>query len=132
MYLNSYMQVYYRDDGRLVLKVDVVMSPDLTIRAAHKLAGELWVVCCVLWFPVWGLFGDLPWGLYFATYINTLSYISRNLFKMRENIFKIMTRYKWFKNTKMVRIVLLWNANHDLSLSSRHLINFHVYVLYRI
>ena len=42
------MQVYYRDDGRLVLKVDVVMSPDLTIRAAHKLAGELRVVSGVL------------------------------------------------------------------------------------
>ena len=48
MYLHSFVQVYYRDDGRLVLKVDVVMSPDLTIRAAHKLAGELRVVSGVL------------------------------------------------------------------------------------
>ena len=129
MYLHSYMQVYYRDDGRLVLKVDVVMSPDLTIRAAHKLAGELWVVCCVLWFPVWGLHCDLLWGLCSATNINTLSYISINMFKMSENIFKIMTRCERFKNNKMVRIVLLWNAIHDLSLNSKYLTNVHIYEL---
>ena len=29
------VQVYYRDDGHLVLKVDVSMSPDLTIKEAH-------------------------------------------------------------------------------------------------
>ena len=34
----SEVQVYYRDDGRLVLKVDVVMNPELKIRDAHKLA----------------------------------------------------------------------------------------------
>ena len=29
------LQVYYRDDGYLVLKIDVSMNPDLTIREAH-------------------------------------------------------------------------------------------------
>ena len=29
------LQVYYRDDGHLVLKIDVSMNPDLTIREAH-------------------------------------------------------------------------------------------------
>jgi divalent metal cation (Fe/Co/Zn/Cd) transporter len=34
----SEVQVYYKDDGRIAVKVDVVMNPDLTIRAAHGLA----------------------------------------------------------------------------------------------
>lgn len=35
----SEFQVYYKDDGRIAVKVDVVMNPNLTIRAAHALAG---------------------------------------------------------------------------------------------
>jgi len=34
----SEAQVYYRDDGFLAIKVDVRMSPHLTIKAAHALA----------------------------------------------------------------------------------------------
>eukprot|EP01035_Chromulina_nebulosa_P017767 gene17767-23369_t len=34
----SEIQVYYKNDGRVVIKVDVVMRPELTIRAAHTLA----------------------------------------------------------------------------------------------
>lgn len=36
----SEVQVYYKDDGRIVVKVDVSMNPELTIRAAHALAGK--------------------------------------------------------------------------------------------
>lgn len=35
----SEVQVYYQDDGRVMVKVDVVMNPDLTIRTAHSVAG---------------------------------------------------------------------------------------------
>jgi hypothetical protein len=35
------VQVYYRDDGRVSLKVDVAMNPHITIREAHKIAGNV-------------------------------------------------------------------------------------------
>jgi cation diffusion facilitator family transporter len=36
----SEVQIYYRDDGSVAVKVDVFMSPDLTIKAAHSLAQD--------------------------------------------------------------------------------------------
>jgi phosphoribosyl-ATP pyrophosphohydrolase len=33
--------VYYKDDGHLVLKVDVSMKPELTIKQAHATAWKL-------------------------------------------------------------------------------------------
>lgn len=34
----SEVQVYYKDDGRIALKVDVCMNPELSIKVAHSLA----------------------------------------------------------------------------------------------
>ena len=36
----SEVQVYYRDDGSIAVKVDVYMNPDLTIKVAHELAQD--------------------------------------------------------------------------------------------
>ena len=37
--MSSEIQIYYKDDGRIALKVDVCMNPELSIRNAHTLAG---------------------------------------------------------------------------------------------
>lgn len=36
----SEVQIYYRDDGSVAVKVDVFMSPELTIKGAHSLAQD--------------------------------------------------------------------------------------------
>lgn len=36
----SEVQVYYRDDGRIAVKVDVFMDPNITIRKANQIARE--------------------------------------------------------------------------------------------
>lgn len=42
----SEVQVYYKDDGLIAAKVDIVLPPKLTIAQAHLLAG-LVCYCCI-------------------------------------------------------------------------------------
>ena len=41
IFICSEVQVYYKDDGKIALKVDVCMNPELSIKVAHSLAGDL-------------------------------------------------------------------------------------------
>lgn len=37
----SEVQVYYKDNGHIAVKVDIVLPPNLTISQAHSIAGDL-------------------------------------------------------------------------------------------
>lgn len=37
----SEVQVYYKDNGRITAKADIVLRPDLTIGQAHAIAGKM-------------------------------------------------------------------------------------------
>jgi len=43
----SEVQVYYKDNGHIAVKVDIVLPSNLTIAQAHAIAGELYSLCFI-------------------------------------------------------------------------------------
>lgn len=46
----SEVQVYYKDNGLISTKVDILLPPNLTIQQAHQIAGKLlfsYIFCCL-------------------------------------------------------------------------------------
>ena len=51
----SEVQVYYKDNGHIAVKVDIVLPSNLTISQAHTIAGFIFFVSCFVFFLTFDL-----------------------------------------------------------------------------